>query len=391
MGSLGWVPRSRIGTDRLRLFECPVLSPETDGGRARLVVFSFLRRRRIAAAILAGSVFGLFGGCEKRGIEAYRAPKQQTPAATPETPGAAPARAPAEAQVVWTAPQGWVSVPSDQPMRLATFQPGAGLPEVTLNAFPGDTGGLLANVNRWRGQLGLPAIEESQLAQAAPTEIVEGVSVTTVDFTGANGQEMLGAILSPGDGKTWFVKSTGEPAAIATLKPSFAEFARSFRLQGGVIPPDHPQITPPAPDKGSVQARLTAWTLPPHWHVDPNASAIVAAGYEATNADGGAKITATMLMSDGGGPLANINRWRGQLGLPAVERLDQQPTTDLGGGSLLVDLSSGDGARRMMAAIVSSRDQTWFFKITGTPKGVEAERPDFERLVRVVGLGEGAP
>jgi hypothetical protein len=140
-----------------------------------------------------------------------------------------------------------------------------------------------------------------------------------------------------------------------------------------------------------VEGRLTAWKPPPHWRVDPGASAIVAAAYEATNADGGAKITATMLTSDGGGPLANIIRWRGQLGLPPIERLDEQPITDLGGGSLVVDLSAADGARRMMAAIVSSSEETWFFKITGTPKGVEAERPDYDRLVRGVGLGEGTP
>ncbi len=64
--------------------------------------------------------------------------------------------------------------------------------------------------------------------------------------------------------------------------------------------------------------------------------------------------------------------------------------TKLGVGSMLVDLAAADNSRRMIAAIVPSNGQTWFFKITGTPKGVEAERPHYEQLVRGVGLGEGS-
>jgi hypothetical protein len=326
----------------------------------------------------------LVGACEKPGIEAYRAPRQTV------TPGPEPA---AEAQqpspITWTVPDGWVKVASDQAMRLATFHPGPGLPEVSLNAFPGDTGGLLANVNRWRGQLGLPPIEEADLASAAPTETVEGVSISIVDLTGSTGQEMLGAVIVPGDGQTWFAKATGDPAPIAALKPAFVEFARSFRMTGQASPPPGPAPTPAEPARG-VEGRLAAWKPPEHWRVDAGASSIVAAGYDAPNAEGGAKITATMLRNDGGGPLANINRWRGQLGLPPVDRLDQQPTTDLGGGNLVVDLAAADG-RRMIAAIVASPSETWFFKMTGATAAVEAERPGYDHMVRYVGLGEGAP
>ena len=44
----------------------------------------------------------------------------------------------------------------------------------------------------------------------------------------------------------------------------------------------------------------------------------------------------------------------------------------------------------MIAAVVPDGHggQTWFFKLTGTVKGVEAERAHFDRFVRSVGLGE---
>ena len=118
---------------------------------------------------------------------------------------------------------------------------------------------------------------------------------------------------------------------------------------------------------------------------------MVAAAYDASNADGGARITATVLLNDGGGVLANINRWREQIGLPPFEKLEQQPKTDLGRGNLMVDLTAADGVRRIMAAIVTSQGETWFFKITGSVKGIEAERSMFEKLVRNVGLGEQTP
>jgi hypothetical protein len=324
----------------------------------------------------------LLCACDDDQIRAYREPKQQS---RNTQAGEQP-----EAQVAWATPPGWESIASDQPMRVATFKTGSGMPEVSLTAFPGDTGGLLANINRWRSQLGLQSITDAQIAQNSETTTIEGVSITTVDFTGSSGQEMLGAMIVPGDGQAWFAKATGEPAAIAKLKPAFIAFAKSFRLhaRAGTQNPAAAPPVAPAVGGGEIQTRLTNWKPPQNWKADPNASAIVAAAYEVTNTDGGAKVTATMLMSSGGGILSNINRWRDQLGLPAVDSLDNQKITDLGNGNLIVDLASADNARRMMAAIIAAQDQTWFFKITGSPKGVEAERRQFEGLVRSVGLGE---
>ena len=73
-----------------------------------------------------------------------------------------------------------------------------------------------------------------------------------------------------------------------------------------------------------------------------------------------------------------------------VGKAEQQPLTDLGAGSVLVNLVSADASKGMSAAIIGSREQTWFFKLTGSAKGIEAERQQFERMVRVVGLGDRA-
>src|SRR5262245_43467033 len=99
--------------------------------------------RRVAAALLGVALVSTIGACKEEGIRAYRAPKEPVPGAV--------AAGPADTLgVAWTAPPGWREIQSSQPSRVATFNPGEGLPEVAINVFPGDTGGLLANVNRWR-------------------------------------------------------------------------------------------------------------------------------------------------------------------------------------------------------------------------------------------------
>ena len=89
------------------------------------------------------------------------------------------------ADSIWTVPPGWQSVPPSQ-FLLAEFSiPGAdgAKAEVNVAEMGGEGGGLLANVNRWRGQLGLGAISDSDLSQHAQSLDVPGGKATLVDFT----------------------------------------------------------------------------------------------------------------------------------------------------------------------------------------------------------------
>src|SRR5207249_1802842 len=61
----------------------------------------------------------------------------------------------------WEVPAGWQEVAASQ-MLLAKFLVGGneGRAEVTVSAFPGDTGSVLGNVNRWRAQVGLAPLSQ---------------------------------------------------------------------------------------------------------------------------------------------------------------------------------------------------------------------------------------
>jgi hypothetical protein len=123
-------------------------------------------------------------------------------------------------------------------MRLASFSFGAaGGPraDISIVAIPGEAGGELANVNRWRGQLGLAPMSARDLSASALKVRTPAGKALLVDFTGADPKgeiagkaRLLGAIL-PLDGRQWFFKAMGEDAVVGRAKPSFVKFLRSVR------------------------------------------------------------------------------------------------------------------------------------------------------------------
>ncbi len=380
---------------------------------------------RFPSPLLALALLLPLAGCDRDEIKTYSVAKEPKPAATPGT--GAP-QAPAPVDVTWTLPASWKEVPTEEPMRLATFA--AGDDQILVSAFPGDVGGVAANVNRWRGQLGLEQATEKDIAPMLTTQTIEGVTVSTLRIVGTTGADMLAAIITPGDGRTWFVKCTTAAASATKLEPDFLTFCRSFRRggaptpqapapvaqadgslpddhpplnapitprAGGSLPSDHPPVnpggavTPTPPAAGSpVITRLSTWTAPADWKATPDSSGIAAAVFEVPGADGPARATLTSLLGDGGGNLANINRWRNQLGLAPMADLAAQPTVDLGGGAVLVHLVDQAGARAMSAAIVPDGAQTWFFKLSGPAGAVGAHKDAFTAFVREVGAGGGA-
>lgn len=166
-----------------------------------------------------------------------------TPAATPvmmQAPATAPAQTPAATQagngntagnLHWSLPPGWQRVPGERQMRVATFETTQGERlEISLSRFPGDTGGLLANVNRWRQQVGLKPVEEKDLA--ADLKPVDNGSLTghTMRLRGET-QHMLGAILMPADkSESWFVKATAAPAVVDAQEAAFEAFVKSMHV-----------------------------------------------------------------------------------------------------------------------------------------------------------------
>jgi hypothetical protein len=152
---------------------------------------------------------------------------------TPSTPAAADA-AMVAAQVqpagdqalVWTAPAQWTPKKATS-MRKGSYSVSGpeGAADLSITAFPGDVGGDLANVNRWRGQLQLPPVPDLTGA----LQPLEANGFRILVFDGANaGTRMLGAIV-PRAGETWFFKLTGPDALVAREKPAFLDFLKTVK------------------------------------------------------------------------------------------------------------------------------------------------------------------
>jgi hypothetical protein len=118
-------------------------------------------------------------------------------------------------------------------MLLARFEAGGegGKAEITVSMFPGDVGGTVANVNRWRGQVGLAPMDETAVNQALTPIEVEGGSAMIVEMLNdqaGSGKRLVGVIWPRGT-HTWFYKMVGDDALVAREKAALIRFVQSVR------------------------------------------------------------------------------------------------------------------------------------------------------------------
>jgi hypothetical protein len=137
------------------------------------------------------------------------------------------------AELTWTAPGNWQTKAASS-MRKGSYSivgDGGAVAELAITAFPGDVGGTVANVNRWRGQLGLAALHDAAVSDMLTHVEVNNLSVTWVDFANpgaAPPQRIVGAMI-PFGGATWFFKLMGPEAVVAHAKPAFLEFLQTVK------------------------------------------------------------------------------------------------------------------------------------------------------------------
>lgn len=267
-------------------------------------------------------------------------------------------------------PDHWQSLEATG-MRYAAFQFGhAGHPiELTVVPLGAEAGSLLANVNRWRGQLNLPPMTEAQLPEVVMRHELSGREVVIVDIGGgrgggaADGGNMADAHPGP-----------GTPADAVPDAPSSVNAAR---------------VLYEAPD-GWTDREATGMR---------HASLAVMEGEQML-----ADVSVIPLSGGAGGMLANVNRWRQQVGLQPIDEqgLEQAlipVTIDGGKEAVYVDLvgePNAEGERlRILTAVHRQGDLTWFIKMTGEVEAVGEQKQAFEQFVKSIRFdggdgGEGA-
>ena len=150
----------------------------------------------------------------------------------------------------------------------------------------------------------------------------------------------------------------------------------------------HAMMANELPTSAESDSAKPVWTVPPGWQEAPTGQFLVAKYLVAGNGGAQAAVNVSMSSGNGGGLAANVNRWRGQLGLPPVAEILTTPIDVAGDKGVLVDMGGTDAKTgqpsRLVGVIVSQTGQTWFYKLMGDSAVVEREKDAFTKFVQSV-------
>jgi hypothetical protein len=129
----------------------------------------------------------------------------------------------------WTLPEGWTPQPASG-MRLATITipTSSGTLNASITEFGGDLAG---NVNRWRGQVGLPPLPEKDVLpslEKVDTSLGQGY-IASLTNPSSPEKAMLTAIIPRPSGTSVFIKVTGPSDALKSIATPFRQFTQSLK------------------------------------------------------------------------------------------------------------------------------------------------------------------
>jgi len=251
-----------------------------------------------------------------------------------------------DGQLRWTLPQGWTEE-KGSPQREATLRFGDREPklEISIVRFQGDGGGMLANLNRWRDQLGLDKVDGAQLSALAKKLDGAATEVWVTDLSGPQ---------RPGAGPRAMAKPQEEPTHPANHEPTLDDVRAMFTFE-----------------------------RPPAWKENPKPSNGRIFEFM-VDADGGSALITLSALQGGGDLASNVNRWRGQAGLDPLPEADipkvAVPISFVGSDAWLVEAIGKDRGIVVVASL--SPQFSIFLKMDGSPATVQAQKSSFMKVAQ---------
>lgn len=337
-------------------------------------------------------------GCKREeGIHAYDAPKDPPPGVKVTASHADDDTVQEGAKIHWVVPPEWKQVEAPR-MTNAAYQVNANPPVLLtvsqISARGSEEETVLANVNRWENQMGLPHTSEDNLDKVAMPIKIAGRQGRIINLSGAQSatdgkprQQMLAALVPDGD-SAWAFKIMGPAEVVAPQGKAFAEVVMSVHFDA---PGSETPETQAATDRAKIPG-IASYTLPEGWQIDPQPHAMRAATIIVKSANGQGEVVISQLgstsMSD---PVANIVRWRGMVGLPPTADASSNPPQEISlgqGPAMIRDFdgpeATGAARKRMFVAYTQfpGADQMWFFKFIGPHDLISTSKPAFEAFVK---------
>jgi len=279
-------------------------------------------------------------------------------------------------RLAWKVPEGW-SEQLGAGMRAATFRMGAGETKLECSVIPlpsedpASVEYVLANINRWRGQLGLDAQSPDDFKAAIKTsddiqqfELPNGQKVTSVSIEG---------MISSGKSGPMMGSSGRKPA-------------------GPGLPPGHPPTTGSKPKAAASSAKVVSsipemtFDVPGTWSPKPSSSSFRKISWALSGDDTSAEMYISTLGAGGSDVAPNVTRWRGQVKLEAVSGdalMDSIETVTIGGlEGHLAEMIGEEKA--ILAAIVVRGGTGWFFTLKAPAEIAKAESGNFRKFLESV-------
>ena len=246
----------------------------------------------------------------------------------------------------WTLPEGWseetpsnavryktIKIPGDDELEIAVTQIGTKIPMASDD--------VRMQANLLREQVGLEATEASDDEASPGDELIVGSQAGTLfDFTGETTRY-------------------GETRLLAAMVPLSIEPSAGTVTSRGEVP-----FTYEAPDE---------------WEEAPQTQFSIVS-MTAGSGEASASMTVTRAL---GGPLDNVNRWRGQAGLEPIEQaqlVDVLEPVEVEGITMLYTEAVGE-SRGILGAMVPFEAGTYFVKLDGPPEVVNDERERFREFL----------
>ena len=150
------------------------------------------------------------------------------------------------------------------------------------------------------------------------------------------------------------------------------------------LPKNHTHNDPQQTKIIESQSSEFSWEKPDSW-IPSQGSSMRIASFDVPFSTGMGDLSVMELGGDGGGPVANVNRWRGQIGLEPLEENEimaqaQRGESELGPYQIFQLVNDSSSDRAILAAILSMNNSTLYIKLTASNDGIKELELDFRNF-----------
>ena len=176
---------------------------------------------------------------EQSRVRVAEADDSRLPPGHPEIPSATRSADRMVENPAWSPPAHWVPGKPSQ-LRRASFSANGAYGErvaISITTFPGQVGGALANINRWRRQIGLGPITENETDEVVTELEINGHQYRLIELANEAQAEDKGwpqsSIIASRthQGNSWFFKMSGDQPLVAQEREAFLQFLGSVEFE----------------------------------------------------------------------------------------------------------------------------------------------------------------